>query len=159
MKEITLHTHVKIYKPDELDADTRYLIEKAKQACMNAYAPYSEFCVGAAVRLANGNIYWGNNQENAAYPSGLCAERVALYYANAQHPLVAVKELAIVAKNKDLFTPYPISPCGGCRQTLLEAEQRYQTDIRIILYGTELVYTLSNCKEMLPIHFGQEAFK
>ena len=98
------------------------LVEKAMEAAGNAYAPYSKYQVGAAVLLENGKIYTGNNQENAAYPSGMCAERVAIFYAGAQNPDVPVVSIAIAAYSEGKFQEEPVTPCGGCRQVLYEKE-------------------------------------
>jgi len=150
-----IETTVHIYTFDELKEEYRSLIEKAKQQVTNAYVPYSGFRVGAAVELDNGVIVGGNNQENSAYPSGLCAERVAMFYANAQYPDVPVKTLAIAAFTNGEFLSDPITPCGSCRQVLLETENRFEKDITVLLYGTEKTYLLKNVKEMLPLCFDK----
>ncbi len=103
-------------------ADDKLLLEKAEEAVHKAYAPYSEFKVGAALRLANGAVIQGNNQENAAYPSGLCAERVALFYASAQFPSIAVEAIAITVNSPNGLLETPIPPCGACRQVMAETE-------------------------------------
>jgi cytidine deaminase len=157
MQEKTVETKVKIYTFDELEATDQQLLNKAKEQVINAYAPYSGFQVGAAIELENGEIFTGNNQENAAYPSGLCAERVAMFYANAQYPTVAVKTLSIAAYLNGQFLPNPITPCGSCRQVLLETESRYGKDIRILLYGTEEIYIIDNVKQLLPLCFEKNS--
>lgn len=116
MKELNIEIAVKIYDYEELDAADRELIDAAREATNRSYAPYSHFSVGAAARLANGIVVTGTNQENAAYPSGLCAERTTLFYANSQHPDQAVTTLAIAARNEhNEFLESPIPPCGACR--------------------------------------------
>jgi cytidine deaminase len=157
MQEKTVETKVKIYTFDELTNDYQQLVEKAKEQVNNAYAPYSGFQVGAAIELENGEIFTGNNQENAAYPSGLCAERVAMFYANAKYPNVAVKTLAIAAFTNGKFLPNPVTPCGSCRQVLLETESRFGKDIPVLLYGTEEVYLIENVKQLLPLCFEKSS--
>ena len=157
MQEKTVETKVKIYTFDELKNEYKQLLEKAKEQVNNAYAPYSGFQVGAAVELENGEIFTGNNQENAAYPSGLCAERVAMFYANANYPNVAVKTLAIAAFTNGKFLPNPVTPCGSCRQVLLETESRFGKNIPVLLYGTEEVYLIENVKQLLPLCFEKSS--
>lgn len=159
MIERIIETKVSVCDFDELSADHKMLIEKAKSQANNAYAPYSGFQVGAAVLLANGEIFGGNNQENAAYPSGLCAERVAMFYANAQHPDVPVTTLAIAAYTGGVFLADPVTPCGSCRQVLIETESRYGKDITVLLYGTEHTYILCNVKQLLPLRFEKSSLK
>jgi len=144
---------------EELPEIEKLLIERAKSASVNAYAPYSHFLVGAALLLENGEIITGNNQENAAYPSGLCAERTAMFYANANYPDVAVTTLAVAAQNAGGFLKDPIAPCGSCRQVLLETEQRYGKKLRILLYGASEIAILETVKDLLPLSFGVEALK
>jgi len=144
---------------EELPEIEKILIERAKSASANAYAPYSHFLVGAAVLLENGEIITGNNQENAAYPSGLCAERTAMFYANANYPDVAVTTLAVAAQNAGGFLKDPIAPCGSCRQVLLETEQRYGKKLRVLLYGASEIAILETVKDLLPLSFGVETLK
>lgn len=144
------------YLNTEIPAEYLSLIEEAKKQTLNAYAAYSKFNVGAAALLANGKIIGGNNQENAAYPSGLCAERTAVFYANSQYPDVPVKAIAIAAYVNGEYLQDPITPCGGCRQVLLETESRYGKDVKMILYGTEKTYVMENVKQLLPLSFGKE---
>jgi len=138
---------------DELSEEEKSLIQIAKIASSKAYAPYSSFQVGSAVLLDNGEILTGNNQENAAYSSGLCAERVALFYANARFPEAKVLTLAIAAQNMIGFSNQPISPCGSCRQVLLESENRYKKNIRILLYGAEEIAIIDSVRDLLPLSF------
>ena len=144
---------------EELPEIEKILIERAKSASKNAYAPYSHFLVGAALLLENGEIITGNNQENAAYPSGLCAERTAMFYANANYPDVAVTTLAVAAQNAAGFLKDPIAPCGSCRQVLLETEHRYGKKLRVLLYGEPEIAILETVKDLLPLSFGVEALK
>ena len=157
MQKKTIETKVEIYSFEELDKAKQRLIDKAKEQVIKAYAPYSGFQVGAAIELENGEIFAGSNQENSAYPSGLCAERVAMFYANAQYPEVAVKTLAIAAYTKGNFLPLPVTPCGSCRQVLLETEMRFEKNITILLYGTREVYLLENVKQLLPLCFEKSS--
>ena len=153
MKKITIQSTISILGFDELTEEYQQLITRAKTEVEKAYAPYSHFHVGAAVLLENGEIFSGSNQENAAYPSGLCAERVALYYANAQRPNVASKVIAIAAYTNGTFTEEPISPCGACRQVMIESEMRFKTDMAILLYGSKHIYLIENTKQLLPMSF------
>ena len=143
----------------ELSNDDSILIEKAKEITKNSYAPYSKFYVGAAVLLENDKIITGSNQENAAYPSGLCAERVALFWANSEYPNVAVKSIAIAVKANNEFLKNPAPPCGSCRQVLLETETRFKTPIKIILAGEEKIQIIENAKSLLPINFDDTFLK
>ena len=120
---------------DELSEADRQLIDAAKEATSQSYAPYSHFAVGAAALLEDGTVVTGSNQENAAYPSGTCAERTTLFYANSHYPDQGVKALAIAARNTQGFLDSPIPPCGACRQVLLETERRYSLPIRILQIG------------------------
>lgn len=155
MKELTHTCHYALYAYDELSDKDRELVDAAKHATEGSYAPYSKFCVGSALRLADGTIVTGANQENVAYPSGLCAERTALFYAGAAYPDKAVEALAIAARTEGgEFTATPISPCGACRQVMLETELRYRIPMRILLYGTEGVYVVEGgVGELLPLRF------
>ena len=157
MQHKTIETNVTIYSFDELDKAKQKLINKAKEQVEKAYAPYSEFHVGAAVELENGEIFAGSNQENSAYPSGLCAERVAMFYANAQYPEVPVKTLAIAAFTNENFLSTPVTPCGSCRQVLLETEMRFEKDITILLYGTKEIYQIENVRQLLPLCFEKSS--
>jgi len=157
MEKRIIETNVEIYSYKELEASKQKLIDKAKEQVLKAYAPYSEFHVGAAVELENGEIFAGSNQENSAYPSGLCAERVAMFFANAQFPKVAVKTLAIAAYTNGKFLEEPVTPCGSCRQVLLETEQRFEKDITILLYGSNHIFQLNNVKQLLPLCFEKSS--
>ena len=157
MKEINLTTKITVYHIEECNETEKNLIEAAKKATRHAYVPYSNFSVGAAVLLENGEIISGNNQENAAYPSGLCAERVAMFYANAQYPEASIEAIAVAACHDGAFTVNPCSPCGGCRQVLLETENRHSSPMRVILYGENKIYELKSAKALLPVGFGKES--
>lgn len=151
---------IEIYDNNDPTLPQEYakLIEEAKNASKASYAPYSQFHVGAALRLADGTIVLGSNQENAVYPVGCCAERTALYAAGANHPDTPVTAIAIaVWREKDgLFLSTPASPCGVCRQHLLETEMRHGHDIRVILYGTQNIYVIPSAKNLLPLAFTGE---
>jgi cytidine deaminase len=141
----------------DLNKSEAELIKLAKGAIKNAYAPYSEFKVGAAVLLANGEIITGNNQENAAYPSGLCAERVALFYASSQYPGVVVKSIAIAVKSKKTIIKEPLSPCGSCRQVIAEYENLNKKPIKIIMTGEKgPVYVAKSIESLLPLMFSKK---
>lgn len=162
MKEKEIKTVVKVYSYHELNADDRELVDAAKRMTRKSYAPYSKFQVGAAIRMEDGSIVTGSNQENAAYPSGTCAERTAAYWASAQYPGMAMKKIAVAAwtrlhrSDKEpyeaCFQQSPISPCGACRQALLEYEYLYG-DIEVILYGLDCTYILPSIKSLLPFCF------
>jgi cytidine deaminase len=140
-------------KLSDLSGDDQKLIAAARESAENAYAPYSKFCVGAAVLLANGMIVKGNNQENADFTDGLCAERVALFYAHANFPNVAVEALAVTAKTVHGLIQGPAQPCGSCRQVFIETESRYKQPIRLILDGAEKIMVFEGADNLLPFAF------
>ncbi|MBN1924926.1 MAG: cytidine deaminase [Prolixibacteraceae bacterium] len=142
---------------DELSSDDAFLVAKAREVAGNAWAPYSGFRVGAALMLENGEVVAGNNQENAAYPSGLCAERVALFAANANFHDLAVTTIAITALNKGGLVEEPVKPCGACLQAILESETRFEKPIRLILDGRSKILLVNGVKNLLPLSFGKEA--
>ena len=155
----TIDLHICITKIDEaeLTETERKVMDEAKAATQRSYSPYSHFSVGAAVLLNNGEIVSGCNQENCAFPSGLCAERTTLFYANANYPDQPVTMLCIAARGSDgEFTPMPIAPCGACRQVMLETENRYGTPIRILLFGTEGIYAVRSAQDLLPVSFDSD---
>lgn len=156
MKQLTINCNIGVYRYDELDDTDRDLVDRAKKATERSYVPYSKFHVGAAALLEDGIIVEGNNQENAAYPSGTCAERTTLFYAGAAYPDKAVKAIAIAAWTNGDFTEDSISPCGACRQVILETEQRYGKPVRILLYGKKHIYIINSIKDLLPLSFGAE---
>ncbi len=154
MENIQITIPVIKKQENEFDPTERRLLQAAKEATQRSYSPYSKFSVGAAVLLADGSIVTGSNQENSAFPSGLCAERTAVFYANSQYPDTPVVALCIAARDTTgQFTRRPISPCGACRQVLIETENRFQTSIRILLYGTDGTYILESARDTLPVHF------
>ncbi|MDR1200536.1 MAG: cytidine deaminase [Tannerellaceae bacterium] len=158
MKELTIETKVQVFSISEAPEIYKELIESAIDATANAYAPYSCFNVGAAVLLENGKIIAGNNQENAAYPSGLCAERVTLFSANAQYPDSKVLVIAIAAVTNGKQVEM-ITPCGACRQVLLEVEKRYQSPIKVLLCGREQIYIVESASSLLPLSFDGSSLK
>lgn len=148
------------YQLDELPVADRSLLESAKAMTTNAYAPYSQFNVGAALRLANGKVVEGSNQENAAYPSGLCAERVAIFAASSQYPEITVEAMAIAVSTKKFDVNEPLSPCGGCRQVLMEYRHRQKSPMRIILAGTgNIVWIFEDVSALLPFSFNADGLK
>ena len=156
MKEQILELSYRIYALDELPEESRKLVDAALEATRRSYAPYSHFYVGAAVLLDNGVIVTGNNQENVAFPSGLCAERTGLFYANAQYPEVSVKALAIVARDSSgKVTQAPISPCGACRQVMLETENRFGKPMQVLLASAEEVIVVERASALLPLAFSE----
>ena len=154
MEERKIEVIYKVFKTSELSVDDVRLRDIAIESAQFAYAPYSRFTVGAVALLEDGSYAKGSNQENAAYPSGLCAERVALFTAGANFPDKAVKALAIVALKDDIIQD-SVSPCGGCRQVLLETEQRHGHDIRILLCGRDETVIITSAKDLLPLYFGK----
>jgi cytidine deaminase len=149
MKEFTL-----VPARQNLDLATRQLVDKAASALLNAYAPYSAFRVGAAVLLDNGTIVTGMNQENASYPAGLCAERVALYAAYASHPQANVVKVAVAAQGLHDADLTPATCCGECRQVLLEFENRQQKAIEIIMLSTDGWVLAPSAASLLPFAFS-----
>ena len=144
----------------ELDQDDGSLLAKAREARNNAYAPYSKYHVGAAVLLENGVIISGNNQENMAFPSGLCAERVAIFAASASYPGVAVKTIAISANSEKFPVTEPVPPCGSCRQAMIEYEISQSRKIRVILQGdTGKVFVIESVESLLPLSFNENGLK
>ncbi len=151
----TLTTHIKVYENIEaLSSDDYKLMQAAHATSKDAYAPYSNFFVGAALLMENGEICVGNNQENAAYPSGICAERVAIFSASALHPNLPIQKIAVVAHSPQFVINRPITPCGSCRQVLAEYESKFKKDIVVLMMGeTGKVYEVNSVKEMLPLMF------
>jgi cytidine deaminase len=142
---------------DALPSDEKYLLSKALEARELAYAPYSKFKVGAAVLLDSGIIYTGNNQENVAYPSGLCAERVAIFAAMSENPKAIVEKIAITAISEMHELTTPVYPCGACRQVIAEYEFNAKKPIRMVLYGTSgKVHVLDGIGNLLPFAFNAE---
>lgn len=156
MKEIKIEIPVYSCTYSELGTEEQQLINAACKATERSYAPYSHFSVGAAALLENGMVVTGTNQENAAYPSGTCAERTTIFYANSQYPDQAVKTLAIAARSEEGFLDTPISPCGACRQVLLETEKRFGKHMRILLYGKKEIYIIQSIASLLPLCFNSD---
>ena len=140
------------YETECLPEDYRRLREVVREAAHGAYREYSGFAVGAVVVLENGEIVRGANQENVAYPSGMCAERVALFYAGATYPGVAVKTLAIIARNGEEWVKDPVTPCGVCRQVMAEVIKRQGKDFEVVMFGEERVW-VARAKDLLPLAF------
>ena len=138
---------------DQLDPQDRKLAEAAIDAISTSYAPYSNFNVGAAVLLEDGEIIQGSNQENAAYPSGICAERTALFYAGASRPDKAVKQLAIAAGQNGILCESPVTPCGACRQVMAQYQLKGGHPIEIILIGSKKIWKFSRVEDLLPFTF------
>ncbi len=154
--KISLKIEIKVYDNlSELDGAWQKLASLAKEASFRSYSPYSNFNVGAALLLSNGLIVSGNNQENAAYPSGLCAERVAMFHASSQYPDESITRMAIMAQRDKSGQFLPVTPCGGCRQVMSEYEQKFGAPIQVLLIGPESKYYLINdIDSLLPLKFS-----
>ena len=159
MENRNITTKIIVCSYDELNEKEKKLIDAAKEATNRSYSPYSRFQVGAAALLSGGTVITGSNQENAAYPSGICAERTTLFYANSQYPDQPVVTLAIAARTEKDFIDHPIPPCGACRQVILETEKRYKQPIRILLYGKECIYEVKSIGDLLPLSFDASAME
>jgi cytidine deaminase len=146
-------------QPEELDSKDLELVEAAKEAAPKAYAPYSGFHVGAAVRLESGRIVCGSNVENASFPSGICAERTALSGSISNFPDDKPVAIAIAALNGNDFTITPVSPCGNCRQVIAEEELRTDKRIRILLYGKDKIQVIESISHLLPFQFSNKILK
>lgn len=152
-------TYKEFDKDEELDNSDRELLIAAKEAALHAYAPYSHFNVGAAVRLESGNVVLGTNVENAAFPSGICAERSALSNASCNFPDDNPVALAIAAITSEGLTADPVSPCGNCRQVIAEEESRSGKGIRIILGGKNKIRVIEKGGDLLPLQFNRKSLK
>lgn len=141
------------FRNEGLELRDKELLERAKKASEGAYAPYSNFNVGAAVRLSNGEIIAASNQENAAYPSGLCAERVAIFYAHAKFPEASVESIAVTASVGGHICDTPTYPCGACRQVLAESEMRSGSPIKVIVGGEKVTQVMDSISALLPFTF------
>ena len=159
MKTIDINIKILLCRLEELSEEDRQLVEMAVEATNNAYAKYSNFRVGAAVRLENGLLMKGANQENAAFPVTLCAERTAIFAAQANYPEQPITAIAIAAKNENGLLSEPITPCGSCRQVMLEIEDRYKRPLRILLYGQNGVYIVDTVKDLMPLSFVDASMK
>ncbi|MDE5657416.1 MAG: cytidine deaminase [Muribaculaceae bacterium] len=154
MKQFEITTRVEVLGYDELNSDDEQLTSLAREATERSYAPYSNFRVGAAIALDNGEIVTGANQENVAYPSGTCAERSACFYAHARYPQAKFRRIAVAARGTDgEFVADPVAPCGACRQSLLEYEMLAGAPVEVLLCGKDKVYRLPSVASMLPLAF------
>ena len=157
MKKVEIRTQITVFDTiDELPDSAKLLMQKAIEVKQTAYAPYSNFKVGAALLLENGKIVTGNNQENAAYPSGICAERVAIWKASSDYPNQRILELAITASSSSQITKEPVAPCGACRQTLSEYELKQEDKIEVYFMGEiGKVIKTESVLDLLPIAFDK----
>ncbi len=157
MKTLEIAAKISILDETELTKDQKNVIEAAKSATMRSYSPYSHYKVGAACLLDNGEIVTGSNQENAAYPSGLCAERTAVFYAQSRYPEARILKLCIVGKNAaGNFSRDVCAPCGACRQVILEAEYRNGAPIEILLPSQHGIHVISGISTLLPFGFSYD---
>lgn len=164
MKELHINISYREYAMEELPENYKELVEKARGMVYHSYAPYSKFHVGAAVEMDGGATDVGANQENAAYPSGMCAERTVAYHASALYPGVRIRKIAVAAwtrlgkpseiPDEECYQVTPISPCGACRQALLEYETLYG-DMEVVLCGRDKVYVFPSVKSLLPFSFTE----
>jgi cytidine deaminase len=157
MKKIEIKTQITVFDSiDELSKVEKSLMDKAFEAKETAYAPYSKFKVGAALLLENGTIVSGSNQENAAYPSGMCAERVAIWKASSDFPSQKIIAIALTASSSSQITKEPVAPCGGCRQALLEYELNQKSKIKVFFMGeVGKVIKTNSILDLLPIAFDK----
>ena len=156
MKELVLKSTISVVQMEELSTTEQALINSAIEATSRSYAAYSHFHVGAALLLDNGETVLGCNQENVSYPAGICAERSAIYAAGAQYPETPIKAIAIAARDTTgALQEEPISPCGICRQVIIESETRFRRPIRIILYGKRQIYIINGIKDLMPLSFTE----
>ena len=156
MKQYEIRTHVNVLELEEMSAMERELIQRAKQATESSYSPYSHFQVGAALRLQDGEIIVGSNQENAAYPVGCCAERTALFWCGANRPDAKITHIAIAAQTQGHFTKNPIAPCGMCRQALLEVEHHQGASIKVLRYGESGTNCVDSVEALMPLTFNAD---
>jgi cytidine deaminase len=155
-RSISHQWHAEVYRIGELTAHEQSLIKQAKKATTTAYAPYSEFAVGCAVLLSDGQVVTGNNQENAAYPSGLCAERVALFYMGANHPNTSIQTLAIAAKPINNADFVFASPCGSCRQVMAEYQQKQSLPYHLLIAMPNDEVMKISMPDLLPLAFSKD---
>ena len=156
MIEKSITTKIQVCDYIELPEDEKKLVDMAREATKSSYAPYSHFHVGAALLLDNGVMIKGANQENAAFPAGICAERSAIFAAGAQYPDQPVTMLAIAARNeKGELLEEPVTPCGTCRQVIIETETRFHQPLRILLYGQRHIFILEGIKQLMPLSFTE----
>ena len=157
MSDFEIKIRVRVFRQlQDLTPGDAALMHAAQGALENSYSPYSQFKVAAAVLLENGEILTGTNQENASYPAGICAEGTVLSAVSALHPNVAVKKMAVTIKSVNRVVSHPASPCGICRQRILEYETRFNSDIEILMMGEEgEIYVVNSVKDLLPLHFSK----
>lgn len=157
MKEVNINTKLSVYESiEELTIEEQVLMQQAVEVRKKAYAPYSKFRVGAALLLENGQVVLGSNQENAAYPSGLCAERVAIFYAGANYPDMKITKIAISATSDLNPNTTPIPPCGSCRQSIAEYEFKQEAPIEMFFMGESgMIYKSDSLKNLLPFTFDK----
>lgn len=156
MKEQIIESKIQECQLEELTAEEQRMVQIAIEGTNRSYTPYSHFHVGAGVMLNNGSEFVGCNQENAAFPAGLCAERTALFAAGAEYPDEPVKILAIAARGTDgQLTDEPVSPCGTCRQVIIETETRHRQPVVILLYGRRCVYRMEGIRQLMPLSFTE----
>ncbi len=157
MKEIKIYSDFKIFDSiDELNDQIKVLFNEAKLIRESAYSEYSKFSVGAAVLLENGKILCGSNQENVSYPSGLCAERTVLFYANSKYPKIKIKAIAVIAGSINKINENPVAPCGSCRQVISEFQAKQNSDIELYFKGEKgkIIYT-DSINNLLPFKFDK----
>ncbi len=155
MKELTLESKITECQMEELSEQEQTLVRMAIEATERSYAPFSHFHVGAALLLENGEMLTGSNQENAVLPAGICAERSAIFAAGAQYPDQSVRTIAIAARGTDgELTDEPVTPCGICRQVIIETETRFQQSMRILLYGRRYIYAIDGIRQLMPLSFS-----
>lgn len=156
MEQKTIQSTFLVCQKEELSQEEQQLIDAAIEATSRSYATYSHFHVGAAIRLKNGVVIMGCNQENAAFPAGICAERSAIFAAGAQYPDQPIMMLAITARNsKGELLDEPASPCGTCRQVIIETETRFKQPVRILLYGKKYTYVMDGIRQLMPLSFTE----
>lgn len=156
MEQKTIQSTFLVCQKEELSQEEQQLIDAAIEATSRSYAPYSHFHVGAAIQLKNGVVIMGCNQENAAFPAGICAERSAIFAAGAQYPDQPIMMLAITARNsKGELLDEPASPCGTCRQVIIETETRFKQPVRILLYGKKYTYVMDGIRQLMPLSFTE----
>ena len=160
METLKLQSEILFCQIDELSVADQRLVNKAIDATRRSYSHYSHFSVGACLRLKNGEEILGANQENAVYPVGLCAERTAIFAAQVEYPDQPIEAIAIAARNeRDELVPDPVTPCGSCRQVMVEMEHRYHSPMRILLYGTRGIYVIDSVKALMPLSFAEDSMR
>ncbi|HEX2608467.1 MAG TPA: cytidine deaminase [Flavisolibacter sp.] len=161
MQESKFEFNYRVYENiDELPEEQRWLLNEAREVTAQAYAPYSNFQVGAVAKMANGEIVTGSNQENASFPVGLCAERVLLASISSLFPKIPIETMAISYKSEHQKSDHPISPCGICRQSLQEFEGRVKNPVQLILGGMSgPVYVIDSASRLLPLAFTSEELR